>query len=147
MSKYLRYIFIVGFVIYLVFMLWLMFFQRQPTYNYMINLIPFDTINMMIDYLSSPYRFNVIYALENLFGNIVLFAPIGVFLPAIWKKQRTFRVFFVTSALSIITAEAIQYFTCLGMADIDDLLLNMIGAVAGFYFFRFFYNKFLYKFI
>lgn len=144
MVKKYRGLFIIGAVIYLFLMIWGMFLQRKPTYNYMLNLVPFKTIKEMISLLDSPYKFNIPFALKNLYGNIFLFSPIGIFLPAIWKKQNDLPIFCLTTAAGIIVAEAVQYFTCLGMGDIDDLILNMTGAIIGFFVFKLFlhlYNK------
>ena len=62
----------------------------------------------------------------------VIIAAAGIFFPAIWKKQRRFRVFALTAAAVIICVELLQFLTMRGSCDIDDFILNFFGAVIGF---------------
>lgn len=71
-------------------------------------------------------------SVSNLAGNIIMFIPLGLLFPRIWRRQRNYFIFLITVILVITTMEAIQYFTCLGTADIDDLIFNVIGASIGF---------------
>lgn len=71
-------------------------------------------------------------AFVNLVGNLALFFPMGVFLPCLWKKQRNFFIFSLTCILQIAFVEISQLFTLLGSFDIDDFILNYVGAVGGF---------------
>ncbi len=72
------------------------------------------------------------YAWINLLGNVVLFIPLGLFLPALFKRQRSLPVFVLTVCGIMIIIEAAQALTSLGTLDIDDLLLNELGALLGF---------------
>ena len=63
--------------------------------------------------------------------NILMFLPLGLLL-AIWERQNHFPVYLLTVALSVCLLEAAQYLTRLGSADVDDLLLNLLGASLGF---------------
>ena len=68
----------------------------------------------------------------NLAGNVVLFIPIGYFLPRLWGKMRNFLRFSFTCVLSICLVELLQLLTLLGSLDIDDLILNLCGMILGY---------------
>lgn len=132
------------FVLYSLCMLYLLFFQRMGrttniTYGewlrYFHNFIPFQTVTEFIQMaknntFSNGYLFQL--AVKNLGGNVILFLPLGIFLPALFQRQKHFRVFLGTITLTIVLVELIQLFTMLGSCDIDDLILNVLGAVCGF---------------
>lgn len=138
-SKRRRNLFLI-FGIYVIVMLYLLLFMRtgitfSGTYGEYIssavNLIPFKTI---VDYASEAVGERTLtgWAMKNLSGNILLFVPLGFFLPTLWKKQRRFKNFAITVCLSILSVEAFQLFTMLGRFDIDDLIFNLAGAAIGF---------------
>ena len=68
----------------------------------------------------------------NLGGNVVLFVPLGLFLPVLWQKLDRFLPFFAFVTALITAVELIQLFTLLGSCDVDDLILNLLGATVGF---------------
>ncbi len=142
-----RVIVIVIFGAYILLMLWLLFGQRLEYYDipgtywekvqYSLNLIPGATINDFIAVLSgvdNPYL--VRHAVINLAGNIVMFIPLGFFLPCLWVRLRSFGQVLLAIVGIIVIIELIQLFTLLGSCDIDDLLLNTIGAVIGWLLWR-----------
>ena len=128
------------FGVYVLAMLYLLLFMRTGrsfpgTYGEYIssavNLIPFKTI---VEYAAEAAGEKSLtgWAMKNLSGNILLFVPLGFFLPTLWKKQRKFKNFALTVCLSIAAVEAVQLFTMLGRFDIDDLIFNLAGAAIGF---------------
>ena len=98
-----------------------------------INLVPFRTISDYIQCMD-PISIHSIhdYAFQNLAGNVLLFLPMGVFLPYFSEKQRKFSKFFIMSFLTIVCVEILQLMTLLGACDIDDVILNLTGACIGF---------------
>ena len=87
-----------------------------------INLVPFKEMTRY-NIGSRSFYYNVI-------GNIILFMPFGYFISSYLKANRTRHIFFISLLISL-TAELIQY--KIGRAfDIDDIILNVIGAVIGF---------------
>ena len=62
-------------------------------------------------------------------NNIWLFVPFGTGLYAIFRKKRVW----VFALLLSIMIEATQYFTGLGIAELDDLFGNTLGGVIGIY--------------
>ena len=135
----------IAFGIYILIMLWLMFGQRiaqlvnapasSPTVGYWseflekLNVIPFETI---IYYSRSLAKGINSAAIVNLVGNVVMFIPLGFFLPCVSKKARTLKGDIVMALICILCAEIVQVFTLLGYFDVDDLILNMLGVYVGF---------------
>ncbi len=95
------------------------------------NLIPFFSFYA---FMSTPYKSAIVIRLfvMNLVGNLLLFLPWGLLLPGISDKFRSFRRFFIFTSFVIIGIELMQLFLLLGSGDIEDYLLNIIGASAGF---------------
>ena len=96
------------------------------------NFVPFRTVIEFIGYLRTDDAIYGDISAENIFGNIAAFLPIGVFSPAIWKKQRRLGSFLLTASAVITGVETIQFIAMCGACDIDDFILNIIGAVMGF---------------
>lgn len=100
-----------------------------------VNLEPLRTIkNYLIayDYGNISLRLVIL----NLLGNLVAFAPMGVFLPALFRWQRSIFFFSATLTLGITTVEVAQVYTGAGSCDVDDLILNLAGALIVFVFCR-----------
>ena len=131
------------FWLYAAIMLWLLFGQRMGTppvgdYRQLLlenlNLRPFETLSRFWWVLEhSNQRGLMLHAFMNLGGNVVLFIPLGLFLPALWQKLDRFLPFFAYVAALIAAVELIQLFTLLGSCDVDDLILNLLGATLGFF--------------
>jgi len=102
------------------------------------NVIPFKTI---IWYLQSYFEHSITLRtmILNIFGNMILLAPMGILLPILSIKQRQFKNFISTILLIIVTIEVLQLFTNTGRFDIDDFILNISGAVMfyGLYYLKF----------
>lgn len=103
----------------------------RPAINFYaadVNLEPFRTIR---NYLRAYARGNInggIVAM-NLIGNVAAFAPMGFFLPALCRPFRNFFVFTLGTAAMICAVEVAQIVTATGSCDIDDLILNLAGAL------------------
>jgi glycopeptide antibiotics resistance protein len=67
---------------------------------------------------------------------MLMLMPFGFFLPRINKRfQKLVFFIFITSLLMFIV-EVLQFVSMSGSFDVDDALLNVIGAVLGFIFLR-----------
>lgn len=136
------------FVLYAAAMLWLLFGQRlERGISYAdyeaqlagnMNLEPLKTIRLywrLLENSHNPYLLR--HAFINLAGNIVMFIPLGFFLPHIWSKQRNVFVTLLSVAVMIAVVETVQFFSLLGSCDIDDLILNLAGALLGYILWKF----------
>ena len=123
------------FVVYIVILIYLLFLEREIDPEVGVNYEPFYSFKMFYPLLKSdymPYRY---LAFENLFGNILMFIPMGFYLPSLFKKQKKFFVMLLTVICISTSIECIQFFTKLGTTDIDDIILNVLGAIIGYIFY------------
>lgn len=67
--------------------------------------------------------------------NIILFVPFGFFMPLLWKRFALLHKVLSISFLFSLAIELSQLFN-FRTTDIDDLLMNTLGGVIGFYLFK-----------
>lgn len=133
------------FLVYMGLLVWLLFYKnRQASYadywlqvsrNY--SIVPFYTIRnymRVVRFSNNAYLLRHCYV--NLVGNVLLFAPGGYLLPALWPKFRKYGKFFFTCLASILAVETVQLFSLLGSFDIDDVILNLVGLTCGYIFYK-----------
>lgn len=128
------------FMAYCALMLWLLFdrpgyMEGIPYWEQVaqqLNLIPFRTLRLFAGLLDSARPVYVRAAIINLGGNIIMFIPLGLLLPRVFPKCTSLpRVLLATAAI-ITAVELLQLFTLVGSCDIDDLILNTLGAGLGY---------------
>lgn len=66
-----------------------------------------------------------------------MFTPYG-FLGIVFPKLNNFKTLIINFLFVIILIESLQYFTRLGVFDIDDVILNTFGVTIGFWTYKFF---------
>jgi glycopeptide antibiotics resistance protein len=120
-------------IIYVLIMIKLLFLRGTGHIysGYSYNVIPFNTIKQ---YIVNHDHFNTDTWVKNLFGNILLFIPLGILGPLL--NVRLLRpTLFLESVISLLfCVELIQLFTKVGSFDIDDIILNTFGAMIGLLF-------------
>ncbi|WP_404357332.1 VanZ family protein [Cytobacillus firmus] len=140
MKKIIRLIMRISFLSYLCALTVLLFFisrgswSDMPLMQYMklsSNFVPLKTINGYVLAISNG-SMNLIIPIKNLAGNVAAFLPMGIFLPYFIRRLNTLNSFAVTMTVMIISVEIIQLVTRRGSLDIDDFILNIIGALIGF---------------
>ena len=97
-----------------------------------INLIPFSSIREQLFSVGQNGAYTRRVAIRNLAANALIFVPMGLFLPLLWVKLRRFRVCIPVWFGVIFLIEIIQLLTLRGSFDIDDVILNSLGFLAGF---------------
>ncbi len=102
----------------------------ERTITRALNLVPFKTIN---DYFAA--NANVWIASMNVFGNILLFIPLGIYVQAFKKNKAILPSVAIVCVVSICV-ELTQYVLGIGAADIDDVILNAIGGGMGVLLYR-----------
>lgn len=130
-----------AFCLYCLVLLWLLFGRKIGTgeISYMeniagrISLRPFYTILRQLRRCFDPGRpWLMRHSWINLTGNVLLFLPLGVFLPLLWEKLgRLWKVVLVTAGVMTLV-EIMQVLTLLGRGDVDDVILNVAGAALGY---------------
>jgi len=63
--------------------------------------------------------------------NVILFVPLGFFLPLLYKKYHNIKAIALTGLLLSLAVEFVQMFDW-GSSDINDLMTNTAGACVGF---------------
>ena len=102
--------------------------------NKVINYIPLvETIKMFKD---DGMRF----ALYNVIGNIILFMPLGFFIPLLFNKKNKIRYIVAYGAIISTAIEVIQLQQTYNITDIDDIIFNTLGAILGYLVFNMFYK-------
>ena len=101
-----------------------------------LNLVPGCTLGLYWRLLHHSRRYVVLWAAFNLVGNVALFLPLGALLPAVFPGLRRFWKTGLLSLVLVAGVETAQLLTLLGSCDIDDLLLNLLGAALGYGLFR-----------
>lgn len=90
------------------------------------NFVPFKTIKMYIEY---AHKLN---SVENLAGNILVFVPLGFLLPLLSDEMRKFSVVLINAFTFVLGIEVFQLFSAFGAFDVDDIMLNCLGAAIGY---------------
>ena len=118
----------VGIMVYFLFLAD-MFHRGEIASSYRYNLVPFQEIRRM------PVLFKYLGfwpAFINIFGNVIVFIPLGFFLPFLVRKLRKW---YATALLCLeltFIVEIIQLITKVGVCDVDDMILNLLGGIIGY---------------
>ncbi len=96
-----------------------------------INLVPIRSLIRF--YQTNPHqgRFYLIFSAE-IFGNILLFLPFGFILKCLYPYKRNLTIV-VYGLLLSMGIEVTQLLLQIGICDVDDVILNTTGAVAGIF--------------
>ena len=127
------------FVLYVLLLIYFLFFSEgyvrvaevQQAYRY--NLVPFVEIRRFWIYRKQLGTFAVF---SNIFGNVIGFLPFGFILPVIFRRMNSGFLICISGFLLSLTVEVIQLITKVGCFDVDDMILNTLGAVFGYVLFR-----------
>ena len=65
-------------------------------------------------------------------GNAVMLLPLGIFIPLLFPRLSAFFYVFIICLLVSVMIELMQLITSYRSTDIDDVILNTSGAVAGY---------------
>lgn len=91
------------------------------------NLIPFKTI---WPYLSG--EFGLLIGGLNIVGNIIFLIPLGLLLPKVFNRITQQHIFLMALFFCLLI-ELIQAYFKIGIFDIDDVLLNVLGVMVGYW--------------
>jgi glycopeptide antibiotics resistance protein len=118
-------------LLYFSFLIYAVFFARRRRHLQgprFFSVIPFK--NSINDY-NHLYDVGIFNYLTNLIGNVLVFMPIA-FIMAILFKVTRFSPVLLTGFLLSLSIELLQYIFDVGVADIDDIMLNTLGTALGF---------------
>lgn len=123
------------FILYVFLLIYFLFFfekygrasASQGEYRY--NLIPFMEIQRFWKYRDKLGKYAVH---ANLLGNVIGFLPWGFILPVIKDRMRSGFLVILSGFMLSFTVESIQLVTKTGCFDVDDIILNTLGAAFGY---------------
>ena len=99
------------------------------------NLVPFYTVKLFINgYKNGQLALSIM--LENIFGNFIAFMPLSFFLGCLFKHFNKWYSVFIMLTLSVVAVELLQFLFLTGSSDIDDVILNVAGAMCLYTFLR-----------
>lgn len=113
------------FLVYLI-ILWQLVTGQDLNVNGGTNFMPFREI--------LRYDYGTLSFYKQVFGNILLFIPLGYFATS-YCRIKNLGVITIVSLLSSSVIEVVQHF--IGRSfDIDDIILNVVGGIIGFLLYR-----------
>ena len=107
-------------------------FNFGGTHEGTANFLPFRTI---LPYLLGKKGWMI--SVINLAGNIVLLVPIGFLVPFVYRKM-TWKKTLALAVAAGLAIEGMQALFRVGIFDIDDVILNGLGVMAGYWVFTMF---------
>lgn len=101
---------------------------RRDDFQY--NLVPFVEILRFVRYRDEIGFYNVMI---NLAGNVIAFIPFGALIR--WVINRSVKWYFVMGCtfLFSLSVELLQLVAKVGSFDVDDLILNTLGGLLGYF--------------
>lgn len=108
---------------------------NKEKFNYYLhhstNFIPLKTI---IKYLKNIFTSssNLSIIIYNLLGNLVCLMPLSLFTPMLFKHINSTKQFTITILCITFGIEITQLLNFTGICDIDDIILNTLGAIIAY---------------
>ncbi|WP_454047314.1 VanZ family protein [Chryseobacterium sp. Marseille-Q8038] len=112
---------------YSLLLLYLMFLG-MGRFQYEENLITVEPVFSTIKFIQGPHK--TVDIVTIVLGNIIMFIPFGFLgwmIPEL-KKLKPLMFGFISC---ILIVEALQYFTRMGIFEVDDIILNTFGVYLG----------------
>lgn len=139
-SKRTRILLSIGFSVYLIVLLYFLLFAEgfgrlSVRQDYRYNLTLFQEIRR---YLTNWRRIGLRLTMINLLGNVGAFVPFGFCVPLLGcTKPKLWKAFISSLGLSA-AIELTQLLSKIGCCDVDDILMNTLGGVIGYLFYKMF---------
>ena len=114
---FLRKLIKISFILYVLLLSWIIVLKFRINisdlkYIRKVNLIPFKSNN-----------------LKEAMVNLILFVPLGMYLKYLFKDKKILNILAIT--LTSLFYEVLQYIFHIGVSDITDIIINVIGGVIG----------------
>lgn len=125
------------FILYIVALTYFLFFSERygrdvGLREYRYNLTLFKELGRFVTYRQ---QLGIESFIVNIFGNILAFAPFGFLLPIITPENRKWIKLALITFLFSLTIELLQLVFKVGIFDVDDLLMNTLGGLLGYFIF------------
>jgi glycopeptide antibiotics resistance protein len=103
------------------------------------NLLTVEPIISTINFIKGAISWKDIVII--VVGNVVMFIPFG-FLGWVFSKFKDLKTLLFAFISAITIVEALQYFTRMGIFEVDDIILNTFGVFLGFLLRKFIERRF-----
>lgn len=113
---------------YTVFLLYLMFLG-MGRFQFEVNVVRVEPLFSTLKFIQNTISWWDIVRI--VVGNVVMFIPFG-FLGWVFPKLKNLCDLLFTFVASIVIVEGLQYFTRLGIFEVDDVILNTFGVFLGY---------------
>lgn len=131
------------FFVYIAMLVYFLFFcekyGRTVSDEYHYNLMPFSEIRRYIVYYDAigfkGFMLNIV-------GNVVAFIPFGFCIPLLRISYRSFFNVLLDGVLFTVCIETVQLILKVGSFDVDDMILNTLGAVIGYMCYKIVYKMY-----
>ncbi|REC76126.1 VanZ family protein [Chryseobacterium elymi] len=123
---------------YMLFLLYLMFLG-MGRFQYEDNLIRIEPVLSTVQFIRNTIEWKDIVII--VLGNIIMFIPFG-FLGWIFPQLKDLKMLLYAFISAIVIVEALQYFSRMGIFEVDDVILNTFGVYLGWLLCRFIEKRF-----
>jgi glycopeptide antibiotics resistance protein len=131
--RQLSFLLLAGSVFIILFATILVVFRNGIIFNspqHLLNLVPFNWVN-------NSWKMSTNNIIIQLVSNVLMFIPVGFLIPVVFVKIRSFWKTIFCVFVFTFFIETFQYFIGRS-ADIDDIILNLSGGIAGYMIFYLF---------
>lgn len=136
---------IFAFCAYVVVLFWALWLKFNDFHMVVLNYQWLSKMTVKERFLYDIVPFQIRFDFFNQFvqfpANAIVFAPLGVFLPYVFKKKSIWRDVAVCFGVSL-AIELVQLFTIIGNFATADLIMNTVGYFIGFAFYKLVCSKF-----
>ena len=121
-------------------LVWMLYLSRDYRGGYTLseyisrfsNFIPFKTVFHYAKIAATGSLEFIGLFLWNIMGNLVMLLPLGAVLPCLFGRIDRFWKVVITVTVTVILIELAQLILRVGVIDVDDLILNLSGAMIGY---------------
>ncbi|MED3804581.1 VanZ family protein [Lysinibacillus xylanilyticus] len=117
------------FIGYIVFVCELTIIGRGTSHYLQMNLHPFS------GYIDAWKKYSL-RDLQNCIFNILMFVPLGIFLPLLIAKTKAFKWLLLVVVSATLSIETYQTLSGAGIFELDDLINNSLGGIIGYQLYR-----------
>ena len=129
--------FLLLFIVYLLGLAYMTLLSRGEANDTSIRMVPFASLTQA--------RTKTTDMLNHMLLNVAMFVPVGILFPMIYpEKLAKWGIVLCVGLMLTVAIESTQLVFRLGQCDIDDIIANTAGALAGFLLFRI-YQRFTRK--
>ena len=136
---------IFAFFAYVVVLFWALWLKFNDFHMVVLNYQWLSKLTLKERFLYDIVPFQIRFDFVNQFvqfpANAIVFAPLGVFLPYVFKKKSIWCDVAVCFGVSL-AIELVQLFTLIGNFATADLIMNTVGYFIGFAFYKLVCSKF-----